>query len=83
MAITKVSNSAASSNPDISVATVTQGGAVFQEIVSGIANQPHDEIALSYTGTNLTGVVYKLAGVTVATLTLGYTGDNLTSVVRS
>ena len=83
MAITKVSNSAASSNPDISVATVTQAGAVYQEMVQGIANQPHDEVALSYTGSNLTGVTYKLAGVTVATLTLGYTGTQLTSVVRS
>jgi hypothetical protein len=83
MATTKVSNSAASSNPDISVATVTQGGAVFQEVVSGIANQPHDEIQLGYTSGTLTSVVYKLAGVTVATLTLGYTGGNLTSVVRS
>lgn len=83
MSATTVSNSAASVNPDIPVATVTQGGEIYQEIVSGIANQPHDEIALSYTGTNLTGVVYKLGGATVATLTLGYTGSQLTSVVRS
>ena len=83
MAITKVSNSAASSNPDISVATVTQNGGVYQEMVQGLVNQPHDEIALSYTGSDLTGVVYKLGGVTVATLTLGYIGGNLTSVVRS
>lgn len=83
MAITKVSNSASSSNPDISVATVTQNGGVYQEIVSGLINQPYNELALSYTGTDLTGVVYKLNGTTVATLTLGYTGGNLTSVVRS
>lgn len=83
MAITKVSNSAASSNPDISVATVVQNGGVYQEMVQGIANQPHDEIVMSYTGTDLTGVVYKLSGSTVATLTLGYTGGLLTSVVRS
>lgn len=83
MAITKVSNSAASSNPDISVATVTQGGAVFQEMVQGLVNQPHDEIAMTYTGSDLTGVTYKLGGETVATLTLGYTGGNLTSVVRA
>jgi hypothetical protein len=80
---TTVSNSAASVNPDISVATVVRNSNVYQEVVQGLVNQPHDEIALSYTGTNLTGVVYKLSGVTVATLTLGYTGDNLTSVVRS
>ena len=80
---TVVSNSAGAVNPDIPVATVVRNGNVYQEIVSGIVNQPHDEIALSYTGTNLTGVVYKLVGVTVATLTLGYSGTNLISVVRS
>lgn len=83
MATTKVSNSPTSANPDIPVATVTQNGSVYQEIVAGLVNQPYDQIALSYTGTDLTGVVYKLAGVTVLTLTLGYSGGNLTSVVRS
>lgn len=80
---TVVSNSAGSVNPDIPVATVIRAGSVYQEIVQGIANQPHDEIALGYTGTNLTSVVYKLAGSTVATLTLSYSGSNLTGVVRS
>lgn len=80
---TTVSNSAASVNPDIPVATVVRSGNVYQEIVSGLVNQPYDEITLSYTGTDLTGVVYRLAGVTVATLTLGYTSGNLTSVLRS
>jgi hypothetical protein len=80
---TTVSNSAASVNPDIPVATVVRGGNVYQEVVSGLVNQPHDEIVLGYTGANLTSVTYRLAGATVATLTLGYTGSNLTSVVRS
>lgn len=80
---TTVSNSAASVNPDIPVATVVRSGNVYQEIVSGLVNQPYDQITLSYTGTDLTGVVYRLGGVTVATLTLGYTGGNLTSVARS
>jgi hypothetical protein len=83
MSSTVVSNSAASVNPDIPVATTVRAGSVYQEVVQGLVNEPYNEIALSYTGTNLTGVVYKLSGVTVATLTLGYTGDNLTSVVRS
>lgn len=80
---TTVSNSAASVNPDIPVATVVRNGNVYQEMVQGLVNQPYDEIALSYTGTNLTGVVYKLDGTTVATLTLAYSGSTLTSVVRS
>jgi hypothetical protein len=83
MATTKVSNSPTSANPDIPVATVTQNGAVYQEIVQGLVNAPFDSLELGYTGTNLTSVVYKSGGVTVATVTLGYTGSNLTSVVRS
>jgi hypothetical protein len=46
----------------------------------------YDYISISYTGTNMTGVIYKTGGVggtTVATLTLGYTGSNLTSVART
>jgi hypothetical protein len=43
----------------------------------------HDTIELSYTGGNLTGVVYKLAGSTVATWTLAYTDGNLVSVTKA
>ncbi len=52
-------------------------------IYSGLVPEIYDEITLSYTGDNLTGVVYEVNGATVATLTLAYTGANLTSVVRS
>lgn len=52
-----------------------------------LAPAEYDYIALSYTGSNLTGVVYKTGGsggTTVATLTLGYDGsNNLTSVTKS
>jgi hypothetical protein len=58
-------------------------GSQIQVVTSGLSIPDHDEIVLSYTGANLTGVVYKLATVTVATLTLSYTGDNLTGVVKS
>jgi hypothetical protein len=55
--------------------------------IEGLEIPAHDYIALSYTGTNLTGVVYKeggSGGTTVATLTLAYDGsDNLTSVTKS
>jgi len=51
--------------------------------LSALVPVAYNEISLSYTGANLTGVIYKQAGATVATLTLGYTGDNLTSVVRT
>jgi hypothetical protein len=56
-------------------------------VVAGLSIPEHDYIALSYTGTNLTGVVYKTGGsggTTVATLTLAYDGnDNLISVTKS
>lgn len=80
---TVVSNSATAVNPDIPVATTVKNGAVYQEIVQGLANQPHDEVQLGYTGSNLTSVVYRLGGVTVATLTLSYSGSTLTGVVRT
>jgi hypothetical protein len=55
--------------------------------LTGLEIPDHDYIALSYTGSNLTGVVYKTGGsggTTVATLTLAYDGnDNLTSVTKS
>jgi len=66
--------------------------------VSTISGQPlqttselnipgYDYVSLSYSGPNVTGVVYKTGGVggtTVATLALTYDGsNNLTSVTRS
>jgi len=54
--------------------------------ITGLEIPAHDYIDLSYTGTNLTGVVYKdggSGGTTVATLTLAYDGSgNLTSVTK-
>jgi hypothetical protein len=56
-------------------------------VLTGLEIPEHDYIDLSYTGSNLTGVVYKTggsAGTTVATLTLAYDGnDNLISVTKS
>jgi len=54
--------------------------------ISGLAIPAHDHIALSYTGANLTGVIYKnggSSGTTVATLTLTYSGSNLTNITRT
>ena len=56
-------------------------------VVSGLSVPEHDYISLSYTGSNLTGVVYKTGGsggTTVGTLTLAYDGsNNLISVTKS
>lgn len=66
------------------VATKIINGKEYQHIVSGLVPELYDAIDLSYTGSNLTGVVYKLSGTTVATLTLSYDGsDNLTGVVKT
>lgn len=54
--------------------------------LTGLEIPDHDYISLSYTGDNLTGVVYKTggaSGTTVATLTLAYSGSNLISVTKS
>jgi hypothetical protein len=55
--------------------------------VTGLSIPEHDYIEMTYTGSNLTGVVYKTGGsggTTVATLALTYDGnDNLTSVTKS
>lgn len=52
-------------------------------VLGNLVSEDYDSFDLSYTGDNLTSVVYKLDGDTVATLTLSYTGDKLTNVVRS
>ena len=54
--------------------------------IEGLSIPEHDYIGLSYTGTNLTGVVYKIGGAdgtTVATLTLAYDGDKLISITKT
>jgi hypothetical protein len=51
--------------------------------VEGLVTVPYDSVYLTYTGVDLTGVVYKLASTPVATLTLAYTSNILQSVVKS
>ena len=65
--------------------SITVDGTV--NTLAGLEVPAHDYIDLSYTGANLTGVVYKdggSGGSTVATLTLAYDGsNNLISVTKS
>jgi hypothetical protein len=54
--------------------------------IAGLSIPANDYISLSYTGANLTTVVYKSGGsggTTVATLTLAYSGSDLISVTKS
>jgi hypothetical protein len=46
-------------------------------------NPTWDDIELTYVGTNLTQVVYKLNGQVVETRNFSYTGTNLTRVQKS
>lgn len=66
---------------------ITVGRNSAQQVIEGLSIPEHDFISLSYTGSNLTGVVYKFGGsggLTVATLTLAYDGsNNLISVTKS
>lgn len=56
----------------------------FRVVANDLVPSQYDTVTLSYTGSNLTGVVYSLDGSTVGTLTLTYDGSsNLLTVVRS
>lgn len=55
-------------------------------VINGLVREPYDYILCSYTGSNLTGVVYKsggASGTVVATLTLAYSGSDLISVTKT
>lgn len=55
--------------------------------IGGLSIPAHDYVAMAYTGTNLTEVVYKTggaSGATVATLVLDYNvSDQLVSITKS
>ena len=54
--------------------------------IAGFTPSSYDYISLTYTGSNLTGVVFKTGGsggTTIATLTLAYSGSNLISVTKT
>lgn len=56
------------------------------ESINAFSIPTFDYIALGYTGTNLTSVVYRTGGsggTIVATLTLAYTGDVLNSITKT
>jgi len=69
------------------VIKVDSAGNLYTVSASGLVPFVHDFISLSYTGSNLTGVVYKTGGsggTTVATLALTYDGsNNLLTVTRT
>ena len=77
-------------NPEKHLKIVDNGDSTYSIAAaimgSGLVIPKFDYISLSYTGTNLTGVVYKSGGsggTTVATLTLGYSGSDLITVTKT
>lgn len=60
---------------------------IFDSVANSLVPSSYDYIGLSYTGSNLTGVVFKTGGATgtlVSTLTLAYDiSDNLISVTKT
>jgi hypothetical protein len=58
-------------------------GAIKVNVVSNLIPTSYDSIQLSYTGDDLTEVVYKKDGLTVATLDLTYMAGKLVQVDRS
>jgi len=56
------------------------GSETFESVSKNLKSYPYE---LSYTGDNLTSIVYDLGGGQSITKTLSYTGDNLTSIVLS
>lgn len=60
---------------------------LYGPTIPGLSIPEHDYVSLTYSGTNLSTVVYKQGGVsgtTVATLTMAYdVNNNLISVTKS
>ena len=66
--------------------TATALSVVELQTINSLVPSGYDYIALTYTGDNLTGVVFKdggAGGTTVSTLVLAYTGSRLDSVTQS
>ena len=86
---TKVTTTANGIKVDGSAVTQPVSGSVSVSnfsAISGLSIPAHDYISLSYTGGNLTGVVYRTGGsggTIVGTLTLAYSGSDLISVTKS
>ena len=68
-------------------ASITPGLYSAEAVTSNLSIPEHDYVSCSYTGSNLTGVVFKsggASGIVVATLVLTYDGsNNLLTVTKS
>lgn len=83
MSTTVVTNSSATSNPDIAVSTREISGAVYQEVIQGLVNFPFDDVVATPDFKTPTTIQYYLGGNLQCTLTYTYTGGIVSRVVRS
>mgnify|MGYP003442584703 FL=1 len=68
------------------IAVETFNSKDYQNFVTGMVPAPFDYVSCTYTGSDLTGVVYKTGGsggTTVATLAMTYSNGVLQTVTRS
>jgi hypothetical protein len=68
---------------DVTGTTAGNKRALDVALTGGAIPSNYDDVVLTYTGENLTTVVFKLAAVTLVTLTLTYTGSQLDRVQYS
>ncbi len=61
----------------------SESGGLKVNVVSSLIPNIYDTIQLSYTGDDVTEVIYKQGGITVATLNLTYLSGKLVQVDRS
>lgn len=78
-------NSSVGSTGVILTVPLPQGTNIIGGVISHTSLAPslYDTINLTYTGSDLTGVVYKLGATTISTLTLTYTSGKLTKVEKT
>lgn len=80
-------------NVDVTANTIGLATSAKQDLaltqlqtINSLTPAVYDYISLTYTGSNLTGVVFKTGGsggTTISTLTLAYTGSRLDSVTKT
>jgi len=83
-----ISNWFGANNNDYQVKVTSSASGDIQHVLieSSLVPSSYDYISLSYTGSDLTGIVYKTGGsggTTVATLTLTYSGGNISTITRT
>jgi len=82
-----VDNVAFTTPTTVAVDPTTHELMIFDAVSNSLVPSTYDYVSLSYTSTNLTGVIFKTGGsegTTVSTLTLAYDGsNNLTEVTKT